>query len=105
MIQIEIYSSQYERFYLSVTCRVKKPRSQIKPKLLQSLLQQEVVNMSTGERCKVLAPHGNEIVCNICLPERVVTIGRSFRERILEHHVKSKFHLCRMRKFLIVGEQ
>ena len=83
---------------------MKKPRREIKPKLLQSLLQQEVVNMSTGEHCKVLAPHGNEIVCNICLPERVVIIGRT-NERILEQHVKGKFHLCRMRKFLIVGEQ
>ena len=84
---------------------MKKPIREIKPKLLQSLLHQEVVNMSTGEHCKVLAPHGNEIICNVCLPERVVTIGRYFRDRILEHHVNGKFHLCRMRKFLIVGEQ
>ena len=103
MIQIEIYSSQYERFYLSVTCRVKKPRRQEKPNLLQRLLQQEVVNKSTGERCKIFVPHGNEIICNICLPERVVIIGRTGGNP-LKQHVIGRLHHYRMRKFLIVGE-
>ena len=87
-----------------MTCRVKKPRRQGKPNLLQRLLQQEVVNKSTGERCKIFVPHGNEMICNICLPERVVIIGRT-GGKPLKQHVISKFHHYRMRKFLIVGEQ
>ena len=89
-----------------MTCRVKKPRRQEKPNLLQRLLQQEVVNKSTGERSKIFVPYGNsnEIICNICLPERVVIIGRTGGEP-LKQHVIGKFHHYRMRKFLIVVEQ
>ena len=87
-----------------MTCRVKNPRRQEKPNLLQRLLQQEVVNKSTGERCKIFVPHGNEIICNICLPEHVVIIGIT-RGNSLKQHVIGKFHHYRMRKFLIVGEQ
>ena len=86
---------------------MKKPRRQGKPNLLQFLLQQEAVKMSRGERCKILAPHGiigNDVVCNICLPERLVVIGRT-KERTLEQHVKGKSHLWAMRKYLIVGAQ